>query len=147
MRSIKTLFCLIVLPFCLIHPAFAQQQTPQQISLEGMKRACNAVADELLTAREYISKLEAEGKSHAEAVAIERERAKAALAALELSKQETAAQVGLNKVQAEQITAQAKQNDELSDQLTTTKAKLATMRKVAVGAVVLFVLAVAAASR
>lgn len=131
----------IVALLLLLTPALAQQ-TPQQITRDGLVRACNALADHYEAAKEYISKLEAEGKTHAEALALERERARAALDALDLSKKETTAQVAISEKQAQQITAQAKENAELTRQLSQTKAKLSTARKMLLGAGVVAIIAV-----
>lgn len=125
-------------------PPKTAPQTPAQITLDGMLRACDAVTTELEAARKYIATLEAEGATKDEALAAYKAQVKAQQTALDEARAALTVKAQLTDTQAREIETHKAQALELRDQLAKAKQDARRWRKIGLitgGLVVLFVVA------
>lgn len=133
----QAFFLVLILAFCVeaVHCQTPSQgspplNTPAEIAMSGMLKACNAVADELTQARKLIEAQQAELAKSEDAFKIEQQRAALMQHNLDLQRSE----LEQRKLAAEKLTEglalEQKANDALKQDLTKTKASLSLWKKV-----------------
>lgn len=128
--------------------AHAQTNTPsskpQQATMEGMMRACQAVADELKAARELIERQRQELSAADETIKAERAKGTAATEKLDALQAQVNSQKAAIENQDRALLGYEKQVAGLQEQVTKLKGQRDRARKWAAGATILAVAAVAA---